>query len=167
MGKINRGKQFEGVIRASFNKVPNTFVMRLPDPTQGYLGYRNICDFLIYHYPHIYCIECKTTHAKSLSIYSPNEKKRYGAITNNQWEGLLNASNIDGVIAGVICWYVEFDKTVFYPIRYLRCERKLGVKSINADKVDSESGCVEIDGHKKRILYDYDMNKFFDNFISC
>lgn len=154
----NRGKDFEDVIRSAFESVPDTMVTRLPDPVQGYLGYRNICDFLIYHNPYLYCIECKSTHGNTLSIYSPNEKKKYGDITNNQWEGMLKASKVKGIIAGVICWWVDHDVTRFIPIGVLEAERNaLGAKSI---RYDGAYSYIELTGRKKRVFFDYDAKSF-------
>ena len=166
----NRGKQFEGVIREAFEKVPNTTITRLPDPTQGYLGIRNICDFIIYHYPNQYFIECKSVHGNTLSIHSNDPKKRYGAITNNQWEGMLEVSKVEGVVAGIICWWIDHDVTKFIDIEYLYSLRTQGHKSIRLD-ITSENTppnyaddyeLVDIHGKKKRVFFDYDMQKFFE-----
>lgn len=151
----NRGKDFENVIREAFERVSNTMVTRLPDPVQGYLGYRNICDFLIYHYPYFYCIECKSVHGNTLP---------FSNITDNQWEGMLKAAQHKGVIAGVICWWVDKDRTVFIPIETLELMKSVGIKSVRYDAIDDCAGdtdMVQIQGKKKRVFFDYDMNAFF------
>ena len=43
----NRGKQFEDVIKKAFLKVPDVSIDRLHDQTTGFLGSKNICDFVI------------------------------------------------------------------------------------------------------------------------
>ena len=48
---IGRSLSSKLIIKKAFLEVPNTAVERLPDPTSGYLGYRNPCDFLVYNYP--------------------------------------------------------------------------------------------------------------------
>ena len=161
----NRGKKFEGIIRESFLKVPDTSVIRLPDPTSGYLGVRNISDFIVYHYPYMYFIECKSVHGNTLSIHSPRPEKKYGNITNNQWEGMLEESKKKGVIAGVICWWVDKDVTKFIPIEALDIERYCGVKSIRYD--DNYFSNVTIRGKKKRVFFEYDMKSFFENVEEC
>ena len=161
----NRGKDFENVIREAFERVSNTMVTRLPDPVQGYLGYRNICDFLIYHYPYFYCIECKSMHGNTLP---------FSNITDNQWNGMLKAAQHKGVIAGVICWWVDKDVTMFIPIQLLDYLHNKGDKSIryDCDWNIGEPGdkpftfknvyeCIPIQGKKKRVFFDYDMNAFF------
>jgi hypothetical protein len=155
MGKVNRGKDFENVIRKAFEAVPNTFVVRLPDPTNGYLGVRNISDFLIYHYPKLYIIECKSVHGNLLP---------FSNITDNQWRGMLEASRIDGVVAGVICWWVDHGVTRFIPITMLEAAKRAQYKSFRYDIFDrllDIRGSIEIAGKKKRVFFDYDMEDFF------
>lgn len=40
----NRGKDFESVIRKSFEKVSGVSIDRLHDQTNGFRGSQNICD---------------------------------------------------------------------------------------------------------------------------
>lgn len=155
----NRGKDFECVIRDAFSRVDNTSVVRLPDPTNGYLGIRNISDFIVYNYPYQYFIECKSVHGNTLNIHTNNPRNKYGNISNNQWDGMLEVSKIHGVVAGVICWWVDFDVTKFIPILSLQDMRDEGLKSIRYD--DTEHYMIPITGVKKRIFFDYDMNTFF------
>lgn len=147
---VNRGKQFEEVIRKCFERVPNTSVIRLPDPTNGYLGIRNISDFVIYHYPNQYFIECKSVHGNTLP---------FSNITDNQWNGMLEESKKKGVIAGVICWWVDKDVTKFISIEELQ-SIKTYLPESKSVRYDTELG-VTIEGIKKRIFYDYDMEQFF------
>ena len=104
---VNRGKDFEEVVKKCFENVPDTTVIRLPDPTNGYLGVRNICDFLVYQYPHIMFIECKSVHGNTMP---------FSNITDNQWNGMLKQAETKGTICGVICWWVDKDVTKFLPI---------------------------------------------------
>lgn len=153
MSKVNRGKDFENVIRKSFESVIGTFVVRLPDPTNGYLGIRNISDFLIYHYPFLYVLECKSVHGSTLP---------FSNITDNQWKGMLEASRHPGVVAGVMCWWVEHDITRFIPIAMLQDAKNIGMKSFRYDvfdKLDVDTSIL-IDGRKKRVFFDYYMDDF-------
>lgn len=155
----NRGKQFEEIIKKSFLKVPNTSVVRLQDQMGGYSGAANHCDFIVYHKPYEYHIECKTVHGNTLSIYSPNEKRKYGNITNKQWEGLSEYDKVEGVIAGVICWWVDHDITGFLDIGDLNYIRNVSnQKSIRYDV----GTFLIIKGRKKRVFFDYDMEEFFN-----
>lgn len=153
MTKINRGKQFENVIRDSFLKIPNVSVDRLHDQMTGFkVTSANVCDFIVYKKPYEYYIECKSVHGASLP---------FSNITDNQWNGLLEKSKIDGVFAGVICWFIDKDVTKFIPIDELELEKQHGWKSIRYD-IKQYNGVVEIKGKKKRVLFDYDMQTFFN-----
>lgn len=152
---IQRGKDFEEIIKKSFLEVDNTTIERLPDPTQGYLGVRNKSDFIVYHYPYQYYIECKTVHSNRLP---------FNNITFNQRTGMLEVSKIKGIVAGIICWYIPLDKTVFIPIQVVEKYRLAGYKSINMNNTDmlADRDIIDISGVKKRIFFDYDLGKFID-----
>lgn len=151
---INRGKDFEKTIKEAFERVPNTSVDRLHDQMNGFAGSTNICDFIVYHKPNIYYIECKSVHGNILPLSN---------ITKNQWNGLLDKSKIDGVIAGVMCWWIDKDITRFIPIEELEMCKRHDYKSVRCDHEPfTIDGFIEVDGTKKRVFYDYDMAKFFD-----
>ena len=147
---IQRGKDFEELIKKQFLEVPNTTVDRLPDPVQGYLGVRNISDFIIYHYPYQYYIECKTVHSHRLPMMN---------ITFNQRTGMLEASKVRGVIAGILCWFIPIDATIFIPIQVVEKYRLAGEKSINLNKM-IDKDFIELEGTKKRVFFDYDIESF-------
>lgn len=148
---VNRGKDFEEVVKKCFENVPDTTVIRLPDPTNGYLGVRNICDFLVYQYPHIMFIECKSVHGNTMP---------FSNITDNQWNGMLKQAETKGTICGVICWWVDKDVTKFLPITELAYIRdNFNQKSVRYDGIEG----FEIEGTKKRIFFDYNMEAFIDD----
>ena len=157
MSKVNRGKQFEEQVRTALENVPDTSVDRLIDPQNGFAGVRNICDFIAYHYPHQFYLECKSCYGNTLSIHTNNPKNKYGAITNNQWEGLLEKSKTTGVIAGYVIWFIDHDITVFLSAKYLEFIRNNGKKSVNIKDLDDSWYIVP--GNKKRVLFDYDFSK--------
>lgn len=146
----NRGKDFEGVIKEAFLSVKDTAVERLPDPTNGYLGVRNKSDFLIYHFPYMYYIECKSVQSHRLPMAN---------VTFNQRTGMLEESKKFGVVAGIICWFIPEDKTYFIPIQEFERLRLAGEKSVNLRKGHAEN-FIEIYGRKKRVFYDYDIVEF-------
>ena len=166
------GKKFERVIKEAFEGVDNVSVDRLNDQTNGFAGRANICDFIVYKQPCLYYIECKTVHGNTLSIHSNDPKKKYGNITNNQWEEMLKKSHIYGVHAGVICWWVDHDITAYIPIQVLDELYKNGYKSISYEwdkKVIDDDGEIwgvkqikVVYGKKKRTFFDYDMERFFE-----
>ena len=170
---VNRGKSFEGIVEKCFLTVPKVSIDRVHDQTNGYMGSSNICDFIVYRKPFQYYIECKSVHGNTLSIHSIDHKHNrevYGNITHKQWTGLLAKSVIDGVLAGVLCWWVDKDVTRFIPIQCLQEYRDRGAKSVRYDAdfptiKDSVSGALYepfiVEGQKKRVFFDYDMSQFF------
>lgn len=147
MSKINRGKQFEKVIQESFEKVPNTSIDRIPDQQSGYVGSRNICDFIVYKYPCQYYIECKTTYGNTFLI---------SRLT--QFSELIKKHHIKGVFPGVIVWWVDKDVTKFISTHYIQYLKDCGIKSVRFD--NEGVGIITIQGKKKRVFFDYDMEKF-------
>ena len=152
----NRGKKFERVIKEAFEKVPGVSIDRLHDQTNGFRGSENICDFIVYREPYEYYFECKSVHGASLP---------FSNITETQWNGLVNKATIEGVFAGVICWWIDKDKTVFIPIQELVAMRIVGMKSVRYNAIDDCEGdttMIEIKGKKKRVFFDYDMEEFLN-----
>lgn len=159
----NRGKKFETVIREAFEKVPGVSIDRLHDQTNGFKGSQNICDFIVYKEPYEYYIECKSVHGASLP---------FSNITDTQWNGLLQKSQIEGVFAGVICWWIDKDVTKFIPIQVLAWLDMTGYKSIRYDYEHIFSAknkdwrtysTIEIKGKKKRVFFEYDMEEFLND----
>ena len=154
---VNRGKQFEDVIRESFEKVPGVSIDRLHDQTTHYKGSTNICDFIVYREPYEYYFECKSVHGNTLP---------FSNITNTQWQGLLEKSRIEGVFAGVICWWVDKDVTAFIPIQLLNELRNGNHRSVNVKYIDNFmyelDGLIKIKGKKKRVFFEYDMESFLN-----
>lgn len=148
----NRGKKFEQVVRESFERVPGVSIDRLNDNTAGFKGIAGICDFIVYKEPYEYYIECKSVHGNRLPFRN---------ITETQRTGLLQKSFIEGVFAGIICWWIDKDKTLFLPIQTIKMLANGGLASYHYDW-DAE-GVVEIKGKKKRIFFDYDMEGFFND----
>lgn len=149
---VNRGKQFEDVVREALEKVPGVSIDRLHDQTTGFKGSSNICDFIVYREPYEYYFECKSVHGNTLP---------FSNITDTQWKGLLEKSKIEGVFAGVICWWIDKDTTLFLPIEELELEKQHGWKSIRYDIIQ-DNGVIEIKGKKKRVFFEYNMEGFLD-----
>lgn len=157
---VNRGKQFEGVVKDCFLKVNGVSLDRIHDQTTHYKGSTNICDFIVYKYPFEYYIECKAVHGNTLSIHSNDLKHRYGLITNKQYEGLLEKSSVKGVIPGIMCWWIDKNTTKFIPIQVIRNFYEVGIKSIRWD--ESDPRVILLTGRKKTVFWDYNMKMFFN-----
>ena len=151
MAKPNRGKQFEEVIKKSFEKVPEVSIDRIPDQMSGYYGSKNICDFVIYRQPKLLYIECKAVYGNTFPL---------SRLTDNQFWGLLEKSKIGGVRAGVIIWFIDKDVTQYVPISVIDNYKNLNIKSIRWD--DPNPKIKYIQGTKRRIFFDYDMEKLLD-----
>ena len=151
----NLGKKFETEIRNACEKMHGVYCLRLIDPQAGYYGVKNPCDFIVYKYPLVYLIECKSVHAKSLPFHN---------ISAYQWSSLLNASYIKGVVAGIMCWFVDDDSTMFLPIQYL-ANVKQTKRSVSLEEAEKNSlniqGPIHIQGIKKRVLFTYNLESFF------
>lgn len=152
MNHVSRGKDFEAVVKEAFEKIPQTTVYRIPDQVTYKVGSKNPCDFLIYHAPILYAIECKATNQKSLP---------FSNISEYQWSELLKMASITGVVAGILCWYVNYDRTIFIPIHLLETLKQNGAKSIRYDADDK--AIIEIPGKKKRVFWEYQMDTLFQS----
>lgn len=156
----NLGKKFEDRVREQLARVDGVSIDRLHDQMSGLKGSTNICDLIVYKEPYEYYFELKSVHGNTLP---------FSNITETQWNGLLAKSKIEGVFAGVLCWWIDKDVTKFIPIRLLNHMKLLGWKSIRFD--DKRIGtlaypqqCVELTGKKKRVFFEYDWEKFFNGF---
>ena len=150
MTNVNRGKQFEKQIQSALEKVDNIYVQRLYDTMNGFKNIANPCDYIVYSYPNLCMLECKSCHGSSFSKMN---------ISDYQYEMLLKACAIKGIIAGYMIWFIDKDITVF--VRADEFEKYLDYtnrKSLAYD--DALRIGFEIKGKKRTILYDYDMEDF-------
>lgn len=154
---INRGKQFEDRLQEQFEKLKNTNLTRLYDVTMGYSGVNNPCDFIIYKYPNIFYMEAKAIHGNCLNFKSH--------IKDNQWDKLLEYSQTNGVRAGIICWFIDKDITLYLPIQYLAYLDDKGEKSFNINKSyrDDMLNGILVFGEKKRVFYEYNLKKLLED----
>lgn len=159
---MNRGKDFEQQFRKQLEE--HFDVTRLADNTAGYMGGRNICDFLAYLYPNLFYLELKTVKGNTLP---------FANITQNQWTGLQEKEKIEGVGAGVIVWFLDHDKTFFISadcMQKIKNEgmfKSLHIRDLRLKSEEFSKGryhkCFEIEGIKKRVFFEYDMEKFKQN----
>ena len=125
---------------------------RIYDVTTGYKNQNNICDFIVYRNGNLNYFECKSVHGNTLNFKSD--------IRANQWQGLLKKSCISGVNAGIICWFIDHDITIYLPIEDLQYLLQEGNKSFNILKDKEKILGVEIIGTKRKIFFDYDLDHF-------
>lgn len=152
MARNNKGKQFEQVIHQAFSNVPDVSIDRLRDAPRKLKGVDNPSDFIVYKKPHEVYVECKSHKGNTLP---------FSCIREEQWKGMLDKSEIDGVKAGVLIWFIDHDITVWIAISDLYLWRYKH-KSLNVKDLDKIEHIV-VKGNKKRIYFDYDMNKFLED----
>lgn len=152
---INRGKDFEKEIQQQLEKLNDTTTIRLYDVTTGYKNQNNICDFVVYRKGTLNLLECKALHGNTLNFKSD--------IRKNQWDGLLDESNKPGVNAGILIWFIDRDETYFVDIQDLDYLKQFGNKSFNPSKDLETTPVVELIGKKKRVFFEYDLEKFLED----
>ena len=150
---VSRGKDFESIVKSEFEKIPETLVYRIPDQVTYKTGSKNPCDFFVYHRPIFFAVECKATNKSTLPFTN---------ITEYQWQSLLEMSKFDGVVAGILCWFVNYDRTVFLPIQFLEILKQNSAKSIRYDADDKH--ILDIPGKKKRVFWEYSLDVLFQSY---
>lgn len=158
MARKNRGKAFEQRIKEACLSMPDVSVDRIPDQMGHYKGARNICDFIVYRYPTEYYLECKSVYDTSFPLSN---------ITDDQLKGLVRKSNIPGVIAGIVVWFIDLDLTYFIPITYIRILKEADIKSINPKKdywneLGTDLWKFPVSGKKDRVYYKYNLEPLFN-----
>lgn len=130
----------------------------------------NPADYLIYKYPYVYFIECKSTLGSSISFEIEEGDK--ALIHLHQIRDLANVSLYYGVYGlFVFNFRVEkegepySEKTYCMDIRdFCKFYSKTDKKSINKFDI-IEYGGFEIDAKQRRKLYDYDIKGMLDKLI--
>lgn len=171
----NPGKEFEEQLRISANE-QGIYFYRIKDVPTIMLKAnskvsQNDFDSFIYKKPNLFPIELKSTANKSISFQEKIIKK-------HQIEALEDAAKYDGIIAGFIFNFREYDNfTVFVhikdflEIKYIsenklsehRFESKLNESSIGLD-ICKEVG-IEVRNVKKKIKYRYYIDQLLDSLI--
>ena len=150
---ISRGKQFEWEIKNQLLRVPEISVDRIYDVTTGFVNQNTLCDFIVFKDRILHYFECKAIKGATLNFKSH--------IRENQWEGLVEKSTIPFVNAGILCWFIDYDKTVFISIDELVKLKKQGKKSFHILKDIDTVPIIKLEGKKRRVFFNYDFETFF------
>lgn len=128
MGK-NVGKIFESRIRADFKnaKTPH-YLLRLYDQTSGYASIQTPCDLTLFAQGGYYLLELKSVEGR-LNFNSN--------ITDNQLKSLHAASQVEGVVAGILVWFKNHDFTCFIPIQEIIKRIEAGYKSVGYTDIET------------------------------
>lgn len=152
----NLGKSAEKKIQEWLDKPEAGYdFQRIPDQMTGFYGSSNICDFVLYKYPHHYWIESKATW---------ESRFEFSRLTDVQYNGLLTKSTIPGVYGVVIVLFASHKRAILLDIQQIKDIIDKGKKSINIDKIDKwdfkYSEIPTISNNRKKLL-DY-AGKFED-----
>ena len=143
---FNRGKQFEERVKKDFKKIPQTVIERLPDQLSGYKGSKNVSDFIVYKYPNLFFIECKSTLGNTFPLSSLS-----------QYDELLKRKGIEGVRSGVMLWFIDHDVVCYVPIATFEKLKKDEKKSVNIKMLGTdEYRIIKIPSKKKRVFLECD-----------
>ena len=147
----DKGKQFELKFRQNWqDTVPDSFCYRLNDQMSGFMGSSNVSDFICYKKPDLFLIECK----KHLGNTLPFSAFR-------QYEGLTQYADVEGVHAGVVCWFEDHDKVLWIPIQTFMKLKSEDKKSFNIKDKDKYE-CLELPSKKLRTFMNTDYSALID-----
>ena len=140
---VSRAKQFENKFKEDWLKLPNAFVLRLPDQQSGYRGSStNPCDFICYSYPNLFLLELKSHEG---NVFPFSAFRQYDKLKD------IESLKIDGVKVGVILWMIDHDKLLYIPIDTFIKLKNDDKKSFNIKYLESkEYFSVEIPSNKPR-----------------
>ncbi|MGL5460749.1 MAG: Holliday junction resolvase RecU [Cetobacterium sp.] len=153
MAVKNNGHIFEEEFKKSLDKYIKSklYYKKLKTGGLGYKGVDNECDFLIYKYPNIILLELKSHKGRSLPL---------DCIRPNQFNGLLDRVEQEGVLGGILVNFRDYGKTYFIPIYTLYEFVKEGTrKSINIDFCEEKG--IKIPQIKARTRFTYDIDYLF------
>ena len=170
MAQMNAGKVFEAQWKKS---VPEDMMyFRIPDPPQSFektakFSLKPPFDCFMFYKSVLFCLELKTTKAKSFSVEMNEEDT--GMIHYHQIEKLREYSKYENVVSGLVLNFRVEDKgvevTYFISIdNFDKMMNKSKKKSINAiDLINN--GAIKIESKKKRTLFTYGVKEFIEGFI--
>lgn len=146
---VNLGKKFEEIIKRDFSKLSDGKITRLYDPTGGYMGIKNVCDFIAYKYPNAYYFEAKETKSNTFNLKQLT-----------QYDALCEYSNIHGLYAGVLIWFSTVNKVIWVSISWIKFLIQNGYKSININNKFTYD--IELDIEISRKYPKIDFQKFIN-----
>jgi hypothetical protein len=162
--KASRGKDFEKEVKTQIEKLSKFSIDRIPDQMTGYaMTSTNISDFIIFRRPYLFYVECKAVRGNNL-----NYKQH---LTENQYNGMLEKSKIDGIFCGVLIWFIDHGTTMFVPIEYIKIAKSLNIKSFNIknwydfDSITENQNPIFLYGEKRRVFFNYDFRRMFYDIV--
>lgn len=128
---MNPGKKWE----KKFSRENPATIIRLYDTTNGYVGIKNPCDFLLYSCPYFYPLECKSVTGKRFY---------FSGLTDNQQNQLTQLDKKVGVISLVCVEFRQVQEAYAIPHRIIRELINEGKKSISHEYCNTHHQIVNI-----------------------
>lgn len=161
---MNSGKVFE---QQFIKSLPDSFYkLRLHDSASSFgqdsksvrFSMKSPFDFVLYHFPIMYCLELKTTKSTSFSFERCKEEKK--EIHYHQIEALKSAQSNRGIVSGFVLDFRNGD-TFFMSINdFCKFMDESSKKSINQNDC-IHYGAILINKQKLKVHYKYDLEKLF------
>ena len=148
----NRGKKFEKQFERDWGKsFPGSFLLRLKDDTSGYFhSSRNPSDFIAYVDGQLFLLECKCHLGNTFNFANLP-----------QYDDLLSYRGMKGVNLGVVLWFEEHDKVLYFPLATITQMILDGQKSINVRKLEGYD-YIDLPSEKKRVFLSTDYRSIID-----
>lgn len=128
----NLGKKAEAKIKEWLDRPEEGYCFdRIPDQLSGFYGSANICDFTFFKAPKFYYIESKATYNDNFPF------SRGVAITEYQYDHMLEKSKIEGVTSYIIVLFASYQEAFMFNIQDIDEQiQSGGPKSVNIKKKD-------------------------------
>ena len=127
------GKQWEQKVKEDFQKIEDCSVDRIYDSVSGYKTISNISDFIVYMYPSIYYIECKSHKGNTFPL------------TNlTQYDKLKSKVGIPGVRTGMLLWFIDHDVCIYVPTSTVTKMIEDGKKSVNIKMLNTNEYNIKV-----------------------
>lgn len=148
---MNKGKEFEHRFYNNWiSNMPGSFILRLYDTTNGYLGIQNPCDYVCFTNKKLFMVECKSHEGASIP---------FSVIP--QYDRLLQYKDLENVYPGILIWFIDKDKIIWVPIKTAEKIYNSGSKSIRIKHIDDPEYDIKvIPTQKKRIFLEADLTVF-------
>jgi len=169
----NTGKVFEEEIKKSVDKLSDVYYYRLRDPASSFnqsadsglrFSVTNDYDCFVFRKPYFFPLELKSSKTTSFS-FQRDKKDKGKNIKLSQVNGLLKASEVDGVYAGFLFNLSEKAKTYWMNvIQFNQLMISCDKGSINETDIINNGGIL-VDQQLKKVAYNYNIEKMLNDII--
>jgi recombination protein U len=167
----NTGKVFEEEIKKSVDKLSYVYYYRLRDPASSFnqsadsglrLSVTNDYDCFVFRRPCFFPLELKSSKTTSFS-FQRDKKDKGKNIKLSQVNGLLKASKVEGVFAGLLFNFSDKVKTYWMNIiEFDRFFSESAKGSINESDIINYGGIL-VEQTIKKVAYNYNIQRMLDD----